>query len=242
MTVDRRRFLGVLSAAFALPALALKRPEQHVAPVDTAGSVSLEQARSNPLLALRRLQEGNARYARGQGVHACATPKDFAQVAQGQTPFAAIVACADSRTAPETIFDQGIGEVFTVRTAGNIVVGGGSAIKGSLEYAVAELGVSVVLVLGHTGCGAMKAALAAHNGAPRAPGDIGPLLDLIQPAVEAAAHFPGDPLAQVTAENVRRGVARLRELDPILRPAAQSGKTIIVGAVHDLATGRITVV
>lgn len=242
MTIDRRRFLGVLSAALALPALARSKPPQSADHVDAAGSVSLEQARSNPLLALRRLQEGNARYARGQGVHACATPKDFAQVAQGQTPFAAVVACADSRTAPETIFDQGIGEIFTVRTAGNIVVGGGSAIKGSLEYAVAELGVSVILVLGHTGCGAMKAAIAVHDGAPRAPGDIGPLLDLIQPAVEAAAHLPGDRLAQVTAESIRRGVARLRELDPIIRPAAKDGKTIIVGAVHDLATGRITVV
>nr|WP_063571891.1 carbonic anhydrase [Luteibacter rhizovicinus] len=242
MTIDRRRFLGVLSAAFTSPAFVHANTAQSATPFAATGGVSLEQARSNPLLALRRLQEGNARYARGQGVHACATPKDFALVAQGQTPFAAIVACADSRTAPETIFDQGIGEIFSVRTAGNLVVGGGSAITGSLEYAVAALGVSVVLLLGHSGCGAMKAALAAHNGAPRAPGDIGPLLDLIQPAVEAASSLPGDPLAQVTAENVRRGVARLRELDPILRPAAHSGKTVVVGAVHDLATGRITVV
>jgi carbonic anhydrase len=115
--------------------------------------------RPRPEAVLEKLLEGNQRFIEGKLLHPRRTPKDFAALAEGQAPLAVIVACADSRVTPELIFDQGIGDLFVVRVAGNIVSGAGPTVKGSIEYAVAELGVRLVMVLGHTACGACKAAI-----------------------------------------------------------------------------------
>lgn len=238
MRTTRRQFIQMSAlAALAAGATPLLAAEQK----STAASTAMPTKRPDPWAALRLLREGNERFVGGKGSAACTTPADFAKVAAGQEPFAAVVACADSRTAPETVFDQGIGQLFTVRVAGNVVTGSGPTMKGSLEYAVAELGVSLILVLGHTGCGAMKSALKYRHSDKPAPGEIDGLLKLIYPSVDrvAAEHHDGDILRLVTADNVHAGVERLKQLDPIIAPAVRSHTLMIVGGIYDLGSGRV---
>src|SRR5262249_48210685 len=149
-------------------------------------------------------------------LHPRRTPKDFAALAEGQAPVAAIVGCADSRVSPELIFDQGIGDLFVVRIAGNIVSGAGPTVKGSIEYAVAELGVQFIMVQGHSGCGACKAAIKHVEANDALPGAIGALIDPIRPVVKMAVGLPGDTLSNVIKANVQEGVKRLKGLDPVL--------------------------
>jgi carbonic anhydrase len=191
--------------------------------------------------ALARLREGNERYVKGELAHPRRSPEDFAPLAAGQNPFAAIVGCSDSRVAPEVIFDQGVGDLFVVRVAGNVINGAGSTVKGSIEYAVAELGVQLIMVLGHSQCGAVKAAIQHIDAHDALPGSIGALVDNIKPAVTAAAGKPGDLLDNVIQANVRRGVERLNGLEPIVAPAVQKGSLKIVGATYDLRSGKVQV-
>jgi len=191
---------------------------------------------------LRLIKEGNARFASGASTHPRRTPADFKPLAAGQAPIAAIVACADSRVTPEILFDLGIGELFVVRVAGNYVSGAGASVKGSVEYAVAELGVSLIMVLGHSQCGAIKAAIQHIHDNDALPGSINDLVNTIKPAVTESQHKPGDPLENAIRANVQRGVQRLNGLDPIIAPAVKSGKLKVVGAVYDLASGKITMV
>jgi carbonic anhydrase len=109
--------------------------------------------------ALRQLIEGNARFVKGQPVSPRRSPEDFRALAEVQYPEAVIVSCADSRVAPEILFDVGVGDIFVVRVAGNVVSGAGVTVKGSIEYAIAELNVPLIVVLGHSGCGTVKAAM-----------------------------------------------------------------------------------
>jgi carbonic anhydrase len=109
--------------------------------------------------ALHKLLEGNERFVKGQPANPRRSPEDFRGLAEAQYPKAVIVSCADSRVAPEILFDVGVGDIFVVRVAGNVVSGAGVTVKGSIEYAVAELNVPLIVVLGHTGCGAVKAAM-----------------------------------------------------------------------------------
>src|SRR5882672_854398 len=163
---------------------------------------------------LRRLLEGNARFVRGQLKNPRRRPEDFRELAEGQNPVAAIVGCADSRVPPELLFDQGVGDLFVVRVAGNIVGGAGATVKGSIEYAVAELNVPVVLVLGHSNCGAVKAAVKHLDAHDALPGAINELVNLIKPAV--AKGGGGDRLERAIKANVALGVGRLKVLEPIL--------------------------
>ena len=137
-------------------------------------------------------------------------PADFADLAEGQAPTAIIVACADSRVAPELIFDQGIGDLFVVRVAGNVVSEAGPVIKGSLEFAVAELGARLIMVLGHSACGAVKAAIAHIESSDELPGSIGGLVEVIKPAVRDAKDEPGDKLENMIRANVGKCVERSR--------------------------------
>ncbi len=191
--------------------------------------------------ALARLLEGNKRYVEGNLVQPRRRPEDFKALAEGQTPLAVIVACADSRVAPELLFDQGVGDLFVVRVAGNVVSSGGAAVTGSIEYAVAELGVRLVMVLGHSQCGAVKAAIKHLEAKDALPGSIGELVDAIKPAVLAAKRNPGDLLDNAIKANVERGVTRLKGLEPILAGAVRLGKVRIVGANYDLRTGKVMV-
>jgi len=191
--------------------------------------------------ALARLLEGNKRYVEGNLVQPRRRPEDFKALAEGQAPLAVIVACADSRVAPDLLFDQGVGDLFVVRVAGNVVSSGGPAVTGSIEYAVAELGVRLVMVLGHSQCGAVKAAIKHLEAKDALPGSIGELVDAIKPAVLAAKRNPGDLLDNAIKANVERGVTRLKGLEPILAGAVRLGKVRIVGANYDLRTGKVMV-
>jgi carbonic anhydrase len=183
---------------------------------------------------------GNARYAANTPAN-----RDFsagrAARTQSQHPIAAILSCADSRVAPELAFDQGPGDLFVVRVAGNFVNDDGLA---SIEYAVKFLGAPLVMVLGHSGCGAVDAAIKVRKDGARLPGHLQQMIRDIKPAVAAAAKrkpnaLPADLLAAAIEENVRSGMRRLTTARPILAPLVAAGKVKVVGAQYDLASGRI---
>jgi carbonic anhydrase len=183
--------------------------------------------------------EGNKRFAAGASTHPRRTPTDFKPLAAGQSPIACIVTCSDSRVGPEILFDVGIGELFVVRIAGNYVDGAGAAVKGTVEYAVAELGVSLIMILGHSQCGAVKAAIEHIHDNDALPGAINNLVNAIKPAVLESQHKTGDLLENAIRTNVKRGVDRLDDLQPIIAPAVKAGKLKIAGAVYDLASGKV---
>jgi carbonic anhydrase len=209
----------------------------------TAGEVRAlapEEAPSGPDAVLAQLLEGNRRFMAGQtSLLTRRRPADFAALAEGQAPRTIVLACADSRVAPELIFDQGIGDLFVVRVAGNVVSGAGPVVKGSIEFAVAELGARLIVVLGHSQCGAVKSAAAHIEAGDALPGAIGPLVEIIRPAVARAKDRPGDRLDNAIQANVERCVETLKGLDPILSGLAKSGELKVVGAVYDLKTGEV---
>ena len=230
--LTRRNFVLNASSALALPTLtglhAFAAPTPKTAPP--------------PDQVLKLMLEGNRHFASGASTHPRRTPADFKPLAAGQSPVACIVACADSRVTPEILFDLGIGELFVVRVAGNYVDGAGPTVKGSIEYAVAELGVSLIMVLGHSQCGAIKAAIQHLHDNDSLPGAINDLVNAIKPAVTASENLPGDKLENAIRANVSRGVNRLNTLGPIVAPAVASGKIKVVGGVYDLATGKVVMV
>jgi carbonic anhydrase len=191
---------------------------------------------------LRKLLAGNQRFVKGAAASPRRKPADFAKLAEDQAPLAVIVGCADSRVAPELLFDQGVGDLFVVRLAGNVVQGAGPTIKGSIEYAVAELGVSLILVLGHSKCGAVKAALKHIISKDALPGSINDLVNAIKPAVLKSKGRKGDALENAIRANVELGVDRLRSLAPILAGPVKMGKLKVVGGVYDLRNGLVTLV
>ena len=151
-----------------------------------------------------------------------------------------MLACADSRVPPEIIFDQGPGKVFVVRDAGNVVSTYGLA---SLEFAVAVLGIPLILVLGHSSCGAVAAALQSARERSKLPGHLPELVEAIQPAVDAAhGKHPSDLLAATINENVRLGMRELKTRSDIIGKAVSSGKVGIKGGVYELATGKVSMV
>jgi carbonic anhydrase len=190
---------------------------------------------------LSELLAGNQRFVTGKPLTPRRSPAEFQALAHGQFPEAVIVSCADSRVAPEILFDVGVGAVFVVRVAGNIV-GGAVVVKGSIEYAVAELNVPLIMVLGHSGCGAVKSALQHIDNKDSLPGSINGLVDLVKPAVAKSKGMPGDPLENAIRENVVIGVDKLQRLEPVIAPRVREGKVKVVGGVYDLRTGAVTMI
>ncbi len=189
---------------------------------------------------LTQLLEGNKRFMNGDLAHPRRRPEDFVPLAEGQAPLTAIVCCADSRVAPELIFDQGVGDLFVVRVAGNVITGAGDSVKGSIEYAVAELDVRLIMVLGHSRCGAVKAAIKHMSDNDALPGSINGFVDLIRPAVAAVKNKQGNLLENAIKANVERGVERLKRLEPILAGSVKKGTLKVIGAVYDLHGGKVT--
>ncbi len=190
--------------------------------------------------ALKRLLAGNERFVKGQPASPRRSPEEFTVLAAAQYPEAVIVSCADSRVAPELLFDVGVGDIFVVRVAGNVVDGAGITVKGSIEYAVAELHVPLIFVLGHSSCGAVKAAIQHINAKDTLPGSIDGLVELIKPAVKKSQGMPGDLLTNAIAMNVRVGMERLNSSQAILAPKIKEGKLKVVGGVYDLKTGSVS--
>ena len=225
--MSRRLVLGAGVAALAAAPLVGRVEAQPARAVDT------------PDAALARLLEGNGRYVAGK-----LNERDFsanaAARALGQAPFAAILGCADSRVAPELAFDQPPGELFVVRVAGNFMTPDG---LGSLEYGAAVLGTKLIMVLGHTNCGAVDATVAALQKGNDLPGHIGDLVRAMKPGIEPVLKQPGADLNQrAVVANVRSNVQRLQEAKPILADMIAAGKLRVVGAVYDLPTGKVVLV
>jgi len=228
--LSRRSILtgaAVMAAAAALPASPLMM------------SPAAAQDAPTPAEALKMLEEGNARYVANTAIN-----RDFsvgrAERAKSQSPFASIVSCADSRIAPELVFDQGPGDLFVVRVAGNFVNEDGLA---SLEFGSAVLGSQLIMVLGHTACGAISATIDVVENGTELPGHLPALAEAIRPAVEAAkAEKAEDMMAAATIENVRLNVAYLKTAAPILSDLVSQGKLDVVGGVYDLATGKVGMV
>jgi len=225
----RREFVQITGQAALVAGLTLS----------TSGLVHAAPPKK-PDAVLAKLMEGNARFVQGQpSLLSRRRPADFLPLAEGQTPDAVIVSCADSRVPPELLFDQGVGDLFVVRIAGNIVSGGGPTVKGSIEYAVAELGSRLIMVLGHSQCGAVQAAIQHIDAKDVLPGEIDALIDPIRPVVTAIKGHPGDKLENAIRANVLAGVERLKALDPIIAKHVKAGELKVVGAVYDLKTGSV---
>ncbi|HYB44285.1 MAG TPA: carbonic anhydrase, partial [Candidatus Methylomirabilis sp.] len=232
LSLSRRNWIRLTGTAVVGLAAARAMP---------AGAAEPGKAASvrDPAAVWRALLDGNKRFANGRPTIR-RRPADFAALAAGQAPEAVIVGCADSRVPPELVFDQGVGDLFVVRVAGNVVSGTGFIVKSSIEYAVLELKVPLIVVLGHSGCGAIKAALQHLDSNDSPPGSIKELVDALRATAASAKDKPGNPLDNAIRANVEAGVARLKALDPIVAPAVKAGQVGVTGAVYELRTGIVT--
>jgi len=182
--------------------------------------------------ALIRLKEGNKRFVGGKSMRPHQDFQRIKEVSLGQEPFAVIVGCSDSRVPSEIIFDQGLGDLFIVRTAGQV---SSFASWGSIEFGNAVLGAKLIVVMGHTKCGAVAAACKI----PDVPGHIVTLINAIKPAAQLAKTQIGDEIENAVRINVAMQVQQLQNMEPVLTKAVQSKETQIVGAVYDLETGKV---
>jgi carbonic anhydrase len=217
---SRRQFIGATatSAFAAVAADCLFMPQLNA------------QITLTPNDALKELMDGNERFVSGRMTsfeHDLQILKEH--TVDKQEPFAAVLACADSRVPVELIFDETIGQIFVTRVAGNVVT---PEIIGSLEYGAAVLGIKIIMILGHANCGAVKAAIQGKD----VPGQISSLFPHIQPAIDKA----GSDLAAVTKANAEIQAKLLRESSPVIAPLVKEGKLKVVSGVYTLATGKVT--
>ena len=220
---SRRRFLQLATAAAAA--------------LTTAWEFSVPrpaQAQSNltPDEALKELMDGNKRFVANQGTHHEHDMDILRQkTVEKQEPFAAVLSCADSRVPVEIAFDQSIGHIFVTRVAGNLVT---PEIIGSLEYGAAVLGTKVILILGHSGCGAVKAAIKGQS----VPGQISSLFPHLQPAVDQGNH----DVTETTKQNAKIQASLLRDSSTVISEKVKAGKVKVVAGYYDLASGAVTLV
>jgi len=193
-----------------------------------------EQPTVAPAKAIAKLKEGNGRYTSGNLEHPGQTTERRAELTKDQHPFAVILSCSDSRVPPEIVFDQGLGDLFVVRVAGNVIDDHG---LGSIEYAVDHLGARLIVVLGHQSCGAVKAAKETIAAKSKAPGHIQSLVTAIQPVVEATAK---DDLDTTVKANVKHVVQALRSSTPILKAKVDSAEVQVIGGYYSLDTGDVS--
>jgi carbonic anhydrase len=191
----------------------------------------------SPDEALRRLMDGNLRFVAAkpaQERQGAKLVKRRTELANGQSPFAVVVCCSDSRVPPELVFDQTLGDIFVVRTAGEVV---DPVALGSVEYAVEHLGSSLIVVLGHQRCGAVSAAVA--GAAATEPGHIPDVLKAIQPAVDQVKGKPGDAVDNAVRAQALDVARQLQTSGPIISKRVQSHELKVVGAYYDLDTGKV---
>src|SRR3954451_23795385 len=186
--------------------------------------------------ALQLLKDGNQKFVADSPAQAPVSRERRLEIAQGQTPFAVLVSCSDSRVPPQLLFGRGLGELFIIRNAGNTV---DTSAMGSIEYAVAELGVPLVVVMGHQRCGAVDAAVSVVRDNATFPGSIGAMIEPIIPAVLSVRDQPGDLLDNAVRANVRRIARRLRETEPTLLTPQREGRLKVVGAYYSLEDGSV---
>ncbi len=224
--MNRRTLLSGLIGCATLGKLAAQRSSGHAR---TEGSGMTSDR------ALSALVEGNKRFVSGHAQHPDQKMARVKELATTQHPFATILGCSDSRVPPDIIFDQGLGDLFPVRVAGNIV---DDAVLGSIEYAVEHLNCPLVMVLGHEGCGAVTAAV--NGGEPGT--HITALVDAIMLAVTEAKGQPGDLVSNAVRINATRQADIIRTSKPILGKAVSEGQTKVVVAIYDVRTGQVKVI
>ena len=195
-----------------------------------------DSANLDPYYALKKLIYGNKRFAQNKSIYPRQTDEDLKNTTKGQKPFAIVVGCSDSRVPNEIIFDQGVGDLFITRTAGQVMA---EASYGTIEYAVEVLKTRLIVVLGHQSCGAVDAAMKLPE---NPPGHVVTLINAIKPASLAAkrANLPADAsLDLAIRQNVVEQVKELRDLEPVLSRKFKSGEVLIVGAVYNLQSGHV---
>jgi carbonic anhydrase len=218
MTRSLRMFVKCAAVVVCMATLASSR---------AAGLVNIDADE-----AMQRLRDGNARFVQDKMTHPRQQADRRAEIAKGQKPWAIVVCCSDSRVGPEIVFDQGLGDLFVMRTAGEVVDDVG---LGSIEYAVEHFGTRLVVVLGHSRCGAVAAALSGGENS----GHVDAVVKAIRPAIETARGESGDPLDNAIRANVRTVVRRLATAAPILSARSKDGRLRVVGACYDLDSGRV---
>jgi carbonic anhydrase len=190
--------------------------------------------------ALQRLLAGNKRFVDDKLTGTGRDDVRRAEQAEGQTPFAIILGCSDSRVPPEVVFDEGIGDVFLIRVAGNTAAS--PVLVGSIEYAATTFSCPLLVVLGHENCGAVKAAVDVAKKGATLPGSLPAVVAPILPAVAKVKDQPADQLLQAaTRENILATVNQLRTADPLLSELVSAGKLKVVGAEYHLTTGVVEV-
>lgn len=232
--MERRHFLklgvtGVFGAIITTSDLLWQ-----VQPAKAGGVASAVTQSLTPDAALEKLLEGNQRFIQHHPQYPDQSAARLLEVAQVQHPFATILSCADSRVPPEIVFDQGIGDIFDVRIAGNIAT---PETIGSIEYAAVLLGTPVVMVLGHERCGAVTATVEKQA----VLGDIGTFVKAIKPALEKVNSQSGDVVEKAVVANVQYQIERLGR-SQLLTERVESGKLKIVGGRYDLDTGKVTII
>jgi carbonic anhydrase len=226
LSPSRRRFMAVAAAAVAAGGVfgARRAPA-----AGATTSVTADEA-------IARLKAGNDKFITAPQVCAADLLKQREQVAKAQTPWAAILSCADSRVPPELLFGGlGVGELFVARNAGNMA---DTATMGTIEYGTEHLGVPLVVVLGHERCGAVAAACEVVEKHTKFPGSIGPLVRTIVPAARAVHNKPGDFVDNAVRENARRTAAKVAA-SKIVAGAVKAGKVKVLAAHYGLDDGRV---
>jgi carbonic anhydrase len=227
VNLSRRNSLKFVAGAIGTGILATRLGADVAAP-------AIAQNDMTPDAALKQLMDGNKRFVDRKRINPHQDLSRLTEVAKGQKPFAAILGCADSRFPSEMIFDQGFGDLFVCRVAGNVVT---PEEIGSLEFGTLLLGAKVLMVVGHENCGAVGATLKGAS----VPGQIGSLIDSIKPAVESSKNQPGDHLENAVKANVLLQAKRLKA-SPVISKLIEENKLKIVGGYYDLDTGAISIV
>lgn len=223
-----------LIAAAAIAVSPLAWSDDHYRTFDAEAQATL-----TPDQALQLLKDGNARFVAGESIDRDLIGQQKA-TSTGQFPFAVVLSCLDSRSAPEVVFDQGVGDIFGGRVAGNVV---DTNLLGSFEFATAAAGSKLIVVMGHTACGAVKGACDGVE-----LGNLTALLDELEPAVDAVSTPVGTDRSSANIEfvndvvetNVRMQVNELLRRSDVVREMAETGQVKVVGAVHDISTGEVT--
>ena len=235
-------FLGILILQNTLIAQIPKKKKSAKEKIETIDSVkwrsdhyviNRDSAYADPKTGLQKLMGGNKRFVERKSIHPRQDLITLKRLETVQEPFATIVACSDSRVPNEMIFDQGLGDLFIIRTAGQVSA---AASYGSMEFAFLKLKTKLIVVLGHTECGAVAAAVERPL---NPPGHIVTLINEIKASVAKSSILPGNPVNNAVRQNVIDQVKTLRELEPILSRNYEEGKLLIVGAVYDIHTGKI---
>jgi len=230
--LTRRLFCGCLAAALPFGAAAVH------AQSECAVFTPERQKNTTPDQAIALLKQGNERLLAGKSIN-CDLVTQVKDTAAGQAPFAMIVGCIDSRVSPELVFDQGVGDVFCARVAGNFV---NADIIGSLEFATKVAGAKAIVVLGHNNCGAIKGAIDKVE-----LGNLTAMLQNIEPAVESLGKLQGERdsrnaelVQQVAIANAKLAAQNIQKRSEVMSDLIKAGELKVVSAMHDLATGKVT--